>query len=36
MLAEGNVLTYKWAAAPFSRTQWDISYSVGFAYRFGF
>jgi hypothetical protein len=35
ILAEGKVLTYKWAAAPFSRTQWDISYSVGFAYRFG-
>jgi hypothetical protein len=36
ILAEGKVLTYKWAAAPFSRTQWDVGYSLGFAYRFGF
>jgi hypothetical protein len=36
ILAEGKVLTYKWTGAPFSRTQWDVSYSLGFAYRFGF
>jgi len=36
VLAQGKVLTYKWAAAPFSRTQWDFSYSIGLAYRFGF
>jgi hypothetical protein len=34
ILAEGKVLTYKWVAAPFNRTQWDVSYSLGLGYRF--
>jgi hypothetical protein len=35
VLGEGKVLTYKWISAGFNRTQWDLSYSLGFAYRFG-
>ena len=37
ILAEGKATTYKWAADPFTdRRRWDLSYSLGFAYRFGF
>jgi hypothetical protein len=36
LLAEGKALAYKWAAAGFNRMQWDVTYSLGFAYRFGF
>jgi opacity protein-like surface antigen len=34
LLAEGKALTYKWVAAGFDRMQWDLTYSLGFAYRF--
>ena len=36
IVAQGRATTYKWVAAPFSRTQWDVGYTVGFSYRFGF
>ena len=36
LLAEGKSLVYKWDRGGFSRMQWDVSYSVGIAYRFGF
>jgi len=35
LLIEGKSLVYKWAAGGFSRTQWDVSYSAGLAYRLG-
>ncbi|HSB54868.1 MAG TPA: outer membrane beta-barrel protein [Gemmatimonadales bacterium] len=34
ILAEGKVLTYRWNALGFDRNQWDVAYSLGFAYRF--
>lgn len=36
LLAEGKSLVYKWEGGGFSRMQWDVSYSAGIAYRFGF
>lgn len=33
LLAEGKSLVYKWEGGGFSRTQWDLSYAVGLAYR---
>jgi opacity protein-like surface antigen len=33
---EGKSLVYRWDRAGFSRTLWDLSYSLGFGYRFGF
>jgi len=36
LLIEGKSLVYKWEAGGFSRTQWDLSYSAGLAYRLGF
>ncbi|MGE0442297.1 MAG: outer membrane beta-barrel protein [Gemmatimonadales bacterium] len=36
VLLQGKALTYKWEAAGFNRQQWDVTYSIGFAYRFGF
>jgi Outer membrane protein beta-barrel domain len=36
LLAEGKALTYKWDAAGFNRMQWDVTYSLGFAYRLHF
>ncbi len=36
LLVEGKSLVYKWDRAGFSSTQWDLSYSVGLAYRLGF
>jgi hypothetical protein len=35
LLMEGKSLGYKWEASGFSRTQWDLTYSAGLAYRFG-
>lgn len=35
LLIEGKSLVYKWQAGGFSRTQWDLSYSAGLAYRLG-
>jgi hypothetical protein len=35
LLVEGKALTFKWDAAGFNRNQLDVTYSVGFAYRFG-
>lgn len=34
VLLEGKGLTYKWDKAGFNKTQFDLSYSLGFAYRF--
>ena len=36
LIAEGKGLYYKWVAAPFSRNQLDLSYSIGLSYRIGF
>lgn len=36
VLAEGKSLVYKWEGGGYTRTQWDLSYSVGLGYRFGF
>ena len=36
LMAEGKALTYKWVAAPYNRNQLDLTYSLGFGYRFGF
>lgn len=36
LLVEGKSLVYKWEGGGFSRTQWDLSYSAGLAYRLGF
>lgn len=36
VLAEGKAVGYKWVAAPYSRQQWDIAYTIGFSYRIGF
>jgi len=36
LLAEGKALTYKWDVAGFNRMQWDVTYSLGFAYRLHF
>ncbi|MEZ4587295.1 MAG: outer membrane beta-barrel protein [Gemmatimonadales bacterium] len=36
VLATGKALTYKWVASPFDRTQLDVTYALGFAYKFGF
>jgi hypothetical protein len=36
LLFEGKSLVYKWDRGGFSRTQWDVSYSMGVAYRLGF
>ena len=33
LLAEGKSMVYKWEGGGFSRTQWDLSYAVGLAYR---
>jgi opacity protein-like surface antigen len=33
LLAEGKSLIYRWEGGGFSRTQWDLSYAVGLAYR---
>jgi hypothetical protein len=35
VLLEGKGLTYKWDKAGFNKTQLDVSYSLGFAYNFG-
>ena len=35
LLVEGKSLVYKWDRWGFSRTQWDLSYSAGLAYRLG-
>jgi hypothetical protein len=35
LLIEGKSLVYKWQGGGFSRTQWDLSYSAGLAYRLG-
>jgi len=34
ILAEGKLLTYSWNALGYNRNQWDLAYSLGFAYRF--
>ena len=36
LLVEGKSLVYKWDRGGFARTQWDVSYSAGLAYRLGF
>lgn len=36
LVVEGKSLVYKWQGGGFSRTQWDLSYSAGIAYRLGF
>jgi hypothetical protein len=36
VLVEGKSLVYQWDRGGFSRTQWDVSYSAGLAYRLGF
>jgi hypothetical protein len=36
LLVEGKSLVYKWEGGGFARTQWDLSYSAGVAYRLGF
>jgi len=36
LLVEGKSLVYNWDRGGFSRTQWDVSYSAGLAYRLGF
>ena len=33
LLAEGKSLVYKWVGGGFARTQWDVSYAVGLAFR---
>jgi opacity protein-like surface antigen len=35
LIFEGKSLVYKWDRGGFSRTQWDVSYSLGIAYRLG-
>ena len=34
LLAEGKMLNYKWTTPGLDKTQWDMTYSVGLAYRF--
>ena len=34
-LLEGSGLTYQWDKAGFTKTQFDLSYSLGFADNFG-
>ena len=34
ILAEGKLLSYSWNALGYNRNQWDVAYSLGFAYRF--
>lgn len=34
VFGEGKTLVYKWDAAGFNKTLWDVTYSVGLAYRF--
>jgi hypothetical protein len=36
LLMEGKSLVYQWDGGGFTRTQWDLSYSLGLAYRLGF
>ncbi|HEY6108424.1 MAG TPA: outer membrane beta-barrel protein [Gemmatimonadales bacterium] len=33
VFAEGKSLVYKWDRSGFDKTQWDVTYSVGLAYR---
>lgn len=35
LLAEARTLGYRWDAAGFTRNQWDLTYSGGLSYRFG-
>jgi hypothetical protein len=36
IMLEGKSLVYKWDRAGFNRTLWDVTYSVGLAYRMPF
>lgn len=36
LMVEGKSLVYKWNRWGFDRTQWDVSYSAGLAYRLPF
>jgi hypothetical protein len=36
MVGEGKAMLYKWVATPFNRNQFDLMYSLGAMYRFGF
>ena len=35
VFAEGKSLVYQWDRSGFDKTMWDVTYSIGLAYRLG-